>query len=1742
MSVVVENMDVLIRKRGSFKAKVTHFEKYVANLENTYPDKIVSDRVAFLDLETRYERFSQVFDEFELVQNEIEESCDLASVNSQYEERENFNDAYFRLMAKAKSFLADDSIDNVKSSGRSVAGSVATQNTNISQNLVQDFKRVKLPTIEIRTFTGEYGKWLEFRDTYVSLIHENDALSDIQKFHYLRSFLAPKVLEVIASLGFTGTNYEAAWNLIYARYNNNKILIQNHLRGLFTLDKIQEESPSVLRDLADNVDKHIRSLNALGEDTTNWDTLLIYLVSSKLDSMSLKKWESAKGEAKKSLLPDLTKFLRDRANFLESLEQAKPDKKSHSKFRAGMESKYNKQGSSRSFVATGQSCCYCKKEHFIQNCPDFVNLSVNERIQEAKKLRLCLNCLRAGHVLKDCRSIVCKICKFRHNVLLHINREKAAETTAAAAATSSSTTEKEETVNCSFASHKNDGVLLSTAVVRVLGKNNKWFTARALLDPGSQSSFLSRSFVDKLSIPVTKVNINICGLNETESAVSGKVNVKVQSRINDFSLELSCLVIPLVTGSLPNFKVDSQNLNIPANVSLADPTFCTSGPVDMLIGADSFWDLLCVGQIKLGPNGPFLQKSKLGWIVSGKVARLNNLEGTTVCNFVKTEQIDRQLSRFWEIEEGVVRKPQSVEEIACEKHFVDTFSRAANGSFVVSMPLKGSLSQLGESYNAAKKQFLSLERKFERDHEYRDLYRDFVNEYRRLGHMTKVSDPSASQFSFYLPHHGVLKLSSSTTKLRTVFNASAKTTSGCSLNDLLMVGPTIQCELISILLRFRKFQYVLAADIEKMYRMVWIDPSQRCLLRILWRDSPDEDIEVYELNTVTYGTSSAAFLAIRCLYQLGIEFEEVSPLVANTIKNHFYVDDVLTGGDTIEDTLSLANELCKVLKGGGFLLRKWVSNEPSILKEIESADNNGVVDIGCMENNKTLGMRWNGEGDHFFFSIGNQSSSKVTKRIVLSEISQIFDPLGLLSCCVILVKIFLRDLWLEKLDWDDALSQQLYTRYLQIRNDLRFLNNLKIDRKVICKNAKLVELHVFSDASSYALGSCVYIRTIDNHGNIFVKLLCAKSKVAPLKIQTVPRLELMAAVLAARLCEKVRQSMEIEFNSITFWTDSTIVLGWINTSPHLLQVFVANRVNSIQELTNIENWRHVRTQDNPADCVSRGVKPQELLEFEMYWSGPDWLRESIESWPEPLVVSRSNELPELKRVVVANTSTLDSEFIDLSRFSNLTRLERVIAYCIRFINNCRRKEDERLSSSLSCDEISHASLLLARLSQRQSFSEDLVTLSKQGQVSNKSKLIKLHPFLDENGLIRVGGRLNNSDYVYEKKHPIVLCSKHVFTRLLFAREHKRLLHAGPQLLLAVIRENYWPIAGRSLARKVFHQCVICFRNCPKEISPVMGDLPKRRVTPSPPFYVTGVDYAGPFLIKDRQGRGCRTSKAYIAVFVCFATRALHLELVSALTTEAFLATLKRFVGRRGKPAQMYSDNGTNFQGAYNELSKLANFLQNNANSIVEAIENKGISWSFIPASSPHFGGLWESGVRTVKYHLKRVAGNALLTFEDLSTLLIEIEAVLNSRPMSPLSCDPSDLTPLTPSHFLIGRPMESVPDRDYTAVPTNRLSHFQRIQQMKGHFWTRWSLEYISELQKRQKWTTQQGLLEANDLVLVKEDHLPPLQWLLGRIVETHPGKDGVARVATIRTKQGTIRRSFAKICPLPKCIGSNNS
>ncbi|XP_062529977.1 uncharacterized protein LOC134200667 isoform X2 [Bombyx mori] len=350
-------------------------------------------------------------------------------------------------------------------------------------------------------------------------------------------------------------------------------------------------------------------------------------------------------------------------------------------------------------------------------------------------------------------------------------------------------------------------------------------------------------------------------------------------------------------------------------------------------------------------------------------------------------------------------------------------------------------------------------------------------------------------------------------------------------------------------------------------------------------------------------------------------------------------------------------------------------------------------------------------------------------------------------------------------------------------------------------------------------------------------------------------------------------------------------------------------------------------------------------------------------------------------------------------------------------------------------------------------------------------------------------------------------------------------------ILCTLRESWWPIGGRNLAKKLVHSCMKCARLRAVTVNPIMGNLPRERLQPGFPFLRCGVDYAGPVFILNRRGRGARLQKSYICLFVCFASRAVHLELVTDLSSDAYLLALKRFISRRGKPIEIYSDNGRNFVGAMNEFAK---FLNCCSDDIKAYAISQNINFRLIPCYASHFGGLWEAGIKSCKYHLRRVVGNAHLTFEEMSTVLSQVEAILNSRPLNPMSSDPQDFLPLTPAHFLVGRPLTApVPD-DLQDVPASRLTRYQRVEQIRQHFWSRWAKEYVSEMQTRSKWYQHKGELKENMLVLIKDDNLPPLKWSLGRIIKTYPGKDSLSRVADIRKEDGIVRRAFSKICPLP--------
>jgi transposase InsO family protein len=478
----------------------------------------------------------------------------------------------------------------------------------------------------------------------------------------------------------------------------------------------------------------------------------------------------------------------------------------------------------------------------------------------------------------------------------------------------------------------------------------------------------------------------------------------------------------------------------------------------------------------------------------------------------------------------------------------------------------------------------------------------------------------------------------------------------------------------------------------------------------------------------------------------------------------------------------------------------------------------------------------------------------------------------------------------------------------------------------------------------------------------------------------------------------------------------------------------------------------------------------------------------------------------------------------------------VIAYILRFKYNSRPNCLQKGDGSLTVQELQNALHVCLKISQSIEYAAEIGDLKTNSSVNNKSKLKPLCPFLCQNGLLRVGGRLQASKLPFDHMHQIILHPKHHLTKLIIEAEHKKLLHSGCQLTHASLRERYWIVNGKNTIKAVINGCLVCHKLKADTANQLMGKLPHFRVQPARPFLNTGIDFAGPFIIKSGSRRTKTKIKCYVSIFVCLTTRAIHLEAVSELTTQAFIAALKRFISRRGKCAHVYSDNATNFVGAAKELRELGSHFKraHQSDQVKDYVAQHGIQWHFIPARAPHFGGIWEAGVKSFKHHLRRVMGMAVLTFEELVTLITQIEACLNSRPLVPLSNDPNDPLPLTPGHFLIGSSLTSLPEPDLSSTRVGLLSRWQQLQHRMQQFWRVWSNDYLTHLQQRAKWSSTKANLEPGMVVILKEDNTPPMTWKLAVISEVHPGSDGLVRVVTVRNSQGTFKRPISKLCLLP--------
>ncbi|KRZ48084.1 hypothetical protein T02_14237 [Trichinella nativa] len=725
----------------------------------------------------------------------------------------------------------------------------------------------------------------------------------------------------------------------------------------------------------------------------------------------------------------------------------------------------------------------------------------------------------------------------------------------------------------------------------------------------------------------------------------------------------------------------------------------------------------------------------------------------------------------------------------------------------------------------AKRRLRSLRHRLARDPDKEREYADVIQSYLDQGWTEEVPDESGPiGRTRYLPQHAVYQGNPRKAKCRVVFDGSAEM-NGVSLNRCLEPGLKLQPDLVAILLRFRRSRIWIQADIEKMYLQIGLRPADR---------------------DVGFGLSCFPFLAMRVIRHHAQSHGKVKAL-ADKVLSDMYVDDLATSCDRIRQARTLIRQLCNLMKSGGFAMKKWASNDPAALS---------VMPV------ETLRLYWNRRLDVLTFVSPAEIPLERhnTKRQLVILAAKVFDPLGCAAQYTIRAKKLFQALWLTGIEWDDPLPAEINGKWISWKDELERLSDIQVQRALVTVPRDQVgryEFHVFGDAAETAYGAVAYLLTQARDRVPQVRFVLTKARVAPIKRLSLPRQELMASLLTARLKAYITKEMGFSTDKQVCWSDSSVALCWIKGDPRKWKTFVAN-------------------PDNPADRLSRDCTLERLLKDHLWWNGPDWLQQPESEWPRLSVIvspeeSRGSD-PE-RRTTVLLTNTFPAQglqmVIDPTRYSRMEKLLRVTAYCWRWVDQARRPRGERRgSSSLTLLELQEAEKRWVREVQARAF---LIHRIGSGSTEwpKNSQIASLSPFVDMEGLPRVGGRLTNAALLWCHKHPLLLFPDGTIVALIVRRAHES------------ERKDVRPFC------------------------PLMSELPVARVEPAIPFGHVGLDFAGPLHVQDEH-RGVR--KVYICLFTCMVTRAVHIEIVVDMTTTSFLAAFRRFVARRGTPEVIHALN------------------------------------------------------------------------------------------------------------------------------------------------------------------------------------------------------------------------------------------
>ena len=1630
-----------------------------------------------------------------------------------------------------------------------------------------------LPAIELIKFDGDPLEYGEFTKNFVDHI-EKKILDPSLRLTRLIAQCYGKAKEAIISCVTlpSSEGYETARKVLFDNFGQPYMVANAHIKKLKAV-KLRGSDAASLLEFSRTLECAQRALTSLGPESSsrldNEDFLRSLM--RKFPSEDLKRgWCKAAGRLmnrhQSVTFQDFINFVHAEGSTLNNAYAEELEFKRKGVMAAASCSRKPEK------TKTYPNCVLCEDSHSIWKCPKFIDLSVQDRWNIVKKHKLCIRCLVKGHLASKCRkNFSCRVphCGRSHHFLLHSASARKdcpgadiqKSCSHVTEETSSYRVQNNEAANrvsfCSSAEKSKTGDKICFKIVPVHVKGVvRDIDTYAFLDSGSNVTMCLESLVEDLGIQTdsAKVDFRMHTISGECDASGKEISLNISSVDGKTHFRMNNV---LTTETIP---VDEDNLVHPSDLEswshLSDLNIHSvpHGKITMLIGLDHPEIIERQLTVRRGKTGdPMAIKTPLGWTVCGRVGKTSSPR--TRVNFLATERsIGEKLDRLFntEFRDSLSDAADLSLEDAKAKLIIEKSAKLVDGHYQISLPFKTNPPVLSNNMEMAQKRLEHLKLKLDSNPGMKESYHSVLKQYEEEGAACLVGpleDCGKDNLSWFLPHHGVWTAKKPNVP-RVVFDCAAKHR-GTSLNDQLLKGPDNTSSLLGVILRFRVGRVAVVADVKRMFHQVFVPKDERKFLRYLWWPDLDfsKEPKVYEMQVHLFGATSSPSVCSYALRKTADDnSSDFSDSAVDSVWKDFYVDDFVKAFPDESEAIETSREVHSLLSLGGFRLTKWLSNCKKVVESFPEDDRATAVkdlsiEFSDLPSEKILGVQWNLEDD-VLSTFSKDLKFPRTRRGVLTSIAVIYDPLGMASPLLLPGREIHQELCRRNVSWDEELPDDLGKQWDNWVQEIQSID-CQIQRNLLPNNdVKIVrcELHNFSDASeAHGYGTASYLRFIGEHGEIHCAFVYGRSRVRPLrKGVTVPRLELTAATVLVSINAMIIREFasRLKIDSITFWTDSMIVLHYLRAIDKRQDRFVANRIAKILELSTKEQWRHVPSKDNPADLASRGLRVYQQQKLETWLKGPEFLWRADDEWNfDPDIVSSHEE-----KVVGLSQVDEMGEFWDVlcKRYSSWTKLLRVVARLLDAVNKWkafrrgRVKPEKPVFEPLEVASLQAAEKVLVRMAQR--------------DLRDRMKDFNQLKVYDHDDILCVGGRLINARIPEEAKHPKILPSNHRVTELMISECHRRCGHQGVNYTLSKMREHYWILHGVSAVKRVLRNCHVCRRMHGRAQTQLTASLPKARVdmekeSSKYPFSSVGVDFFGPFYVTlgpntRSRGRSMAMCKRYGCIFTCMRMRAVHIEMARDLSSDGFIMAVLRFVARRGPPVEIFSDNGTNFKGASAEIVDALKLW--NHNEIQNRLAEHQIQWNFNPPAASHQGGVWERIIRSIRRTFESLIGKNTLNDETLNTVFCEVEKILNDRPITRVSSDPNDFESLTPNHLLLLRKNSCV-----SLNQCNERNHLKQrwkhAQSLADQFWSRWVKEYLPTLQCRQKWLTKVRNLQKGDLVLIMDNNLPRGSWRKGLVIECYEDKEGCVRRVLLKTVDGVLLRDIRKLCLLEEDVLSSN-